>query len=215
MWVTEEKSKPTSNRLFCLVSQRMLLGKRALALVLECIMAIILCIYPKGALGQGFSQLEIQIAGGPADHTPVLRLGIQSSMTRDNMSKRWSEESGSQCCSLKPCSFWAENRHALVCKASQMNCNFVHQFIGRGNPFFFCFCFHPPTCSSSSLEVFMHTVSQASNDFNVWLRSERAQTCDVMKHIGWGIHDCHHLFSLWLNCRLFQQDELLSIHSNF
>lgn len=52
-------------------------------------MASILCIYPKSALRQGFSELEIQIAGepakGPGDHTPVLSLGIQGSVTRDNM----------------------------------------------------------------------------------------------------------------------------------
>lgn len=73
-------------------------------------------------------------AEGPGDHTCILRLGIQ--MASDNMGYSWSKEFGNQCCSLKPCLFWAENRHASVCRASQMNCNFVHQFIGRGNPFF-------------------------------------------------------------------------------
>lgn len=74
----------------------MLLEKRSLALVLEYIMANILCFYPNGALEQGFSQLEIQVGGGPAKgpgyHTPVLKLGIQSSMTRDNMDKSWSKK---------------------------------------------------------------------------------------------------------------------------
>lgn len=72
-------------------------------------MASILCIYPKSALGQGFSKLETQIAGGPAkgpgDHTLILSLGIQSSVTRDNMGKSWPKKFGNQCCSLKPCSF--------------------------------------------------------------------------------------------------------------
>lgn len=176
-------------------------------------MANILCFYPNGALEQGFSQLEIQIAGGPpkgpGDHSPVLRLGIQSSMTGDNMDKSRSKKFGNQCCSLKPCLFWGENRLALVCRASQMNCNFVHQFIGRGNPPFFSF--HPPTCSSSSLEVFTLAVSQASNYFNVWLCTERSET--LVKHRGWGIHDCHNFFSLWLSCRLFQQDKWTTFNS--
>lgn len=118
----------------------MLLEKRSLALVLEYIMANILCFYPNGALEQGFSQLEIQVGGGPAkgpgDHTPVVKLGIQSSMTRDNMDKSWSKKFENQCCSLKPCLFWAENRHALVCRPSQMNCNFVPVYRQRKSSFF-------------------------------------------------------------------------------
>lgn len=74
---------------------------------------------------------------GPGDHTSIMRLGIQ--MARDNMGYSWCKEFGNQCCSLKPCLFWAENRHASVCRASQVDCNFVHQFIGRRNPFFFPF----------------------------------------------------------------------------
>lgn len=144
---------------------------------------------------------------GPGDHTSIMRLGIQ--MARDNMGYSWCKEFGNQCCSLKPCLFWAENRHASVCRASQVDCNFVHQFIGRGNPFFFHF--HSPTCFASSLEVFIITVSQGSNDFNVWLHSERAET--LMKHKGWGTHDCHHFFSLWLSCRLFQQDKWAAFNS--
>lgn len=53
----KKKNQPTSKRLLCLVSESMFLEKRSLVLGLEYIIANSLRLYPKGTLGQGYSQL--------------------------------------------------------------------------------------------------------------------------------------------------------------
>lgn len=71
--------------------------------------------------------------------------------------------------------------------------------------------FHPPTCSSSSLEVFNTHSKPSIKWFQcvVMLREGR----DPDEANGWGIHDCHHFFSLWLTCKVFQQDKWTTFNS--
>lgn len=67
----------------------------------------------------------------------------------------WSKKFGKQCCSLQPCSFWA-NRHASefaeLCRWIAVT--YMPVYRQRKSSFY---GFHPPTCSSS-LAVFILSV---------------------------------------------------------
>lgn len=65
----KKKKQPTSKRLFCLVSESIFLEKNSLALGLEYVIANSLRLYPKGTLGQGYSQLGSTESGRAGEET--------------------------------------------------------------------------------------------------------------------------------------------------
>lgn len=135
----KKKTQPTSKRLFSFWKH--VSGKKIFSFGLGVRNCQLPMFVPKEYSGSGVLTAGEyrELVGLWGDHTTVVRLGIQSSMTRNNMGKSWRLKGfagpSSLGSSAAACSFWAANRHALGLLSFPDELQLCTcQFIGRGNP---------------------------------------------------------------------------------